>query len=526
MPFENQVKLLLEIDEICDGARDESTLALQLVAYLAETINVELAAFSLPDEQQPDTWKLQAVSDRGELLSKISMTELTAVADAATVQGNNNLIELSLTLPSDMPTSYVLAAPQYLNGETLGVLLLCQLGEKFSDRQRRLVEIASTRMDSALRHIRILQQFEQEAVALRTVLQVDRIRDTSHSMDEMLDRSLSEVTAVISAQAGFIMLYDRQGNRLELRAITEQSFADSEETFQQLYKFADEAIQLGDVLHWSPQEGKIQAIMGVPLILNERVVGVLGVINPLRRQIFTKNDRRLLVAIASQMDTAIFERMETQRVREVFGRNVGAKVMNRLLNINDRDLLQGERVEITILFSDIRGFTAVSANTDPVLMESVINMHFQSMVEVVYQHEGTLDKFLGDGLMAFFNAPERQPQHASLAIKAALEMQRVHAKVQAGWQQMGLAELPIGIGIATGEVVVGNFGSRAHAEYSAIGSTVNLAARLCEDASGGQILINERMVELAGDEGEIISLPPVILKGFSDPMPVWEIREK
>ena len=128
--------------------------------------------------------------------------------------------------------------------------------------------------------------------------------------------------------------------------------------------------------------------------------------------------------------------------------------------------------------------------------------------------------------MAFFNAPERQPQHAALAVRAALAMQKSHERVRAGWKQMGLDDLPIGIGIASGEVVVGNFGSRTHAEYSVIGSTVNLAARLCEEAAGGQILVNDRLIELVGDRlGAFNALDPVNLKGFDEPMPTWEIHE-
>jgi adenylate cyclase len=265
-------------------------------------------------------------------------------------------------------------------------------------------------------------------------------------------------------------------------------------------------------------------MLGVPLILNERIVGVLGVLNPQNRVTFTPNDRQLLSAIGSQMDTAIFERLQTQRLREVFGRNVGTKVMNRLLQISDRDLLEGERVELSVLFSDIRGFTRASADIDPHVLEDVIDEHFGAMIEVVLRNEGTLDKFLGDGVMAFFNAPERQPQHPVKAVETAIEMQKTHQKVMKNWAARGLEDMPIGIGIATGEVIVGNFGSVAHAEYSAIGSTVNLAARLCEEAEGGQILVNQNTRDLANHVYSMKELPPKNLQGFRNPRPVWQVN--
>ena len=235
MPIENQLNLLLEIDQICDDARDESTLALQLVAYLAEAVNAEMAAFSLPDEYQPDIWKLQAITDRGELLGRITLSQLTEIAEEAVDYPHEHLYKVLEEMGEGMPRAYVMAVPQFLNGEVLGVLLVVKLGSEFSEEEKGLIQVATTRMDSALRHIRTLQKLEQEALALRTVLQVDRIRDTSQTMDEMLDRSLTEVIQVIAAEAGYIMLYDRQGNRLELRAITDQQFQENQAVFKKLY---------------------------------------------------------------------------------------------------------------------------------------------------------------------------------------------------------------------------------------------------------------------------------------------------
>jgi class 3 adenylate cyclase len=213
--------------------------------------------------------------------------------------------------------------------------------------------------------------------------------------------------------------------------------------------------------------------------LNERIIGVLGVINRTGRAEFTRVDRRLLAAIASQIDTAIFEGLQIQRLREAFGRRVGSKIMDRMLAMPEHDWLKGERVVVTALFSDIRGFTATAEEIDPELLVQMLSEHLSALTEIVITHEGTVDKFVGDCVMALYNAPERQPDHALRAVRTALEMMKAHRRLMKRWDELGWESAPIGIGIDTGEVIVGNFGSTQRLEYTAIGRHINLAARLC-----------------------------------------------
>ena len=164
-------------------------------------------------------------------------------------------------------------------------------------------------------------------------------------------------------------------------------------------------------------------MMGMPLILRDKLIGVLGVANPRDRPAFTRSDIQMLQAIASQMDTAIFESLQTQRLRDAFGLCVGPRVMERLLTISDRDLLSGERRMVSTLFSDIRGFTNMAEQIAPEQLQAVLNDHLSALTELVLTYEGTLDKYIGDSVMCFFNAPESQPDHALRAVRLALEMQ-------------------------------------------------------------------------------------------------------
>jgi adenylate cyclase len=231
----------------------------------------------------------------------------------------------------------------------------------------------------------------------------------------------------------------------------------------------------------------------------------------------------MLRAIASQMDTAIFESLQTQRLRSAFGLCVGPQVMERLLAIADRDLLGGERRRVTTLFSDIRGFTHLAERLDAELLQTVLNDHLSALTDLVLAYEGTLDKYIGDSVMCFFNAPEDQPDHALRAVRLALEMQAVHRQVMDRWQGR-LPLPPIGIGISTGETMMGNFGSVRRLDYTAIGHDVNLAARLCAAAQGEQTLISQATYALVKDHVLADPLPALRLKGLEGDIESWALR--
>lgn len=253
------------------------------------------------------------------------------------------------------------------------------------------------------------------------------------------------------------------------------------------------------------------------------MIGVLGVVNRKGRPAFTRSDMEMLRAIASQMDTAIFESLETQKLRAAFGKCVGPQVMDRLLATGDRDLLSGERIVVTTLFSDIRGFTNMSEKIEPELLQGVLNDHLSALTDLVLAYEGTLDKYIGDCVMAFFNAPERQPDHALRAVKLALDMQKAHHQVMERWRDR-VPLPPIGIGISTGDTMMGNFGSVRRLEYTAIGADVNLASRLCGAALGDENLISQSTYDLVKNFVAADEMPLMHLKGIEENVRCWNVR--
>jgi adenylate cyclase len=319
------------------------------------------------------------------------------------------------------------------------------------------------------------------------------------------------------------MLFDTAGNRLELKTITDTDLLSVVEDYQLVYDAAATSMQRAQPVARSFPAGRIRSVICVPLILNERIIGVFGVINRQGRTDFGRSDRRLLWAIASQMDTAIFEGLQIQKVREAFSRRVGSQMMERLIGTADRDLLKGERVIITSLFSDIRGFTSISERIAPETLVQMLNEHLSALTDIVIEHEGFVDKFVGDCVMALFNAPERQPDHALRAVKTALAMMKMHRQLMKHWDTLGWESAPIGIGIDTGETIVGNFGSVQRIEYTAISRHVNLASRLCGAAEGDQILISPTTYDLVRDAVVVEPVPDLKLKGVAEAVDAYNV---
>ena len=240
----------------------------------------------------------------------------------------------------------------------------------------------------------------------------------------------------------------------------------------------------------------------------------------LQQGVFLPGASALAIGLAGLLGTvlvlvavAVRERL---RIKGMFARYVSPDVVSELADSDDPIRLGGESREISVLFSDIRGFTSLSEHAAPEEMVAELNDYFSQMVEVVTDHGGTLDKFLGDGMMAIFGAPVDQPDHAEQACRAALEMlDRLDALNQAR-AAAGKNELRIGIGIHTGQAVVGNIGSPLfRVDFTAIGDTVNLASRLegaTKDA-GCPVLVSAETRQAVGEALSFTARGSIVVKG-------------
>lgn len=222
----------------------------------------------------------------------------------------------------------------------------------------------------------------------------------------------------------------------------------------------------------------------------------------------------------------VVEGREKRQVKKLFSRYVSKDVYDRLVADPSLAALGGARRSMTVLFSDVRGFTAMSEKGSPEDVVAQLNEYFSRMVAVVFDHRGTVDKFVGDMVMALFGAPLDDDDHADHALQTALAMVRALGELNAEWQSQGRAVLDIGIGINTGDMVAGNIGSDTIMSYTVIGDAVNLGARLesLNKDYGTRIIISEATRARLKGRYDIHPLGDVVVKGKTKPVAIFEVK--
>jgi adenylate cyclase len=270
----------------------------------------------------------------------------------------------------------------------------------------------------------------------------------------------------------------------------------------------------------------MQSAMCAPLSSRDHLFGLLYVDNLSKRGTFTPEDLEVFAVIAAQAGLAIDRVMAKS---EVMRQGVQLSALERFLSpaisrkitAEAADIrLGGESQRITLLFADVRGFTSMAEKMKPREAVEVLNEFFARMTNVIFEHDGTLDKYLGDGLMALFGAPFALQNDAEAAVRAAVNMQKSLAELN---MISGKSPLNIGIGIHTGEAVVGFLGTQRRMDYTAIGDTVNVASRLTSQAGPGQIVISAATYAQICREIPCCQLSAMKLKGRDEPIEVHEV---
>jgi adenylate cyclase len=220
------------------------------------------------------------------------------------------------------------------------------------------------------------------------------------------------------------------------------------------------------------------------------------------------------------------EGREKRKMKRLFGQYVSKDVYDQLVAHPELARLGGSRREMTVLFSDIRGFTTITERGQPEAIVALLNEYFTRMVDIVFRHHGTLDKFVGDMVMALFGAPVDDPLHAEHAVAAALEMTEELQRLNDQWKAAGrFADLDIGIGINTGPMIAGNIGSEAIMSYTVIGDAVNLGSRLesLNKQYGTRIIISDATRQQLNGAYRLRPLGDVVVKGKSQPVAIFEL---
>ena len=280
--------------------------------------------------------------------------------------------------------------------------------------------------------------------------------------------------------------------------------------------------------YWEAQKlGGFRSLLSVPMLLEDDVIGVVSVY---RSELHPFDDSEIeLVSVFAAQASLAFEVSRLvatiERQRSELAHYLPRQVADLLKSPDGEELLAGHRRDITVVFCDLRGFTSFSSTAEPEDVIGVLADFHEHMGRLIVEHEGTLSDFAGDGLMVYFNDPQPMPDHIDRAIAMARKMQNAFEPLSEKWRQSG-HELGLGIGIATGFATLGRIGFEGRYHYGAVGSVVNLAARLCAEAAAGTILLSQRTKTGAAHAEDAVDVGPLELKGFSRPAPAFQLAAK
>jgi adenylate cyclase len=385
-----------------------------------------------------------------------------------------------------------------------------------------------------------VNQLRADYERLRLSHELSREIAAERDTQKLLEKILSSVFKFIRADRGVIFLRDEMDGELTPRASqrrdgTQAPISVSSTILNHVVKERAAVLTHDAAMDFAASKGKsmilnrISSAMVAPLLHNNEVLGVLWLDSETLAQ-FQPKDLELVTAIANQ--AAMF--IEINILGKKVENEIVARVqLSRLLSPNVAERVIGGQLEVkpggqrveqcTVFNSDIRGFTAMSENTRPEELVEMLNEYFELMVDTIFKYEGTLDKFMGDGIMALWGAPVLHPDDALRSVQCGLEMGEVLGQFNRRRMEQDRAPLAVGIGIHTGPLVAGYIGSSKALSYTVIGDVANTSARLCSVALAGQIVISETTMEALGGRFELEELAPAKVKGKEKPLRIFNV---
>ena len=383
------------------------------------------------------------------------------------------------------------------------------------------------------------QQLAGDYERLRLSHELSREICMERDLSSLLNRILISVFKFIRADRGCIFLMDQKGELHPGASLrrdgTDAPITVSSTIMNHVIKEQATVLTHDAAMDFAGSKGKsmilnrISSAIVAPLLHNDDILGVLWLDSETLAQ-FQQKDLEMVTSIAAQ--AAMFieinilgKKIEQEIVaRERFSRllspNVAAKVLSGEMVVQRGGQLVHE---CTVFNSDIRGFTRMSEGADPAHIVEILNEYFEMMVETIFKYDGTLDKFMGDGIMALWGAPVQVDDDPIRCVYCAMEQLEVLEQLNASRGSRNEGPLAMGIGIHTGPVVAGYIGSSKALSYTVIGDTANTSARLCSVAKPGQVIVSESTLSQLGNRFEYQELPPGVLKGKEKPFKMFEV---
>ncbi len=386
------------------------------------------------------------------------------------------------------------------------------------------------------------QQLSADYERLRLSHELSREIALERDLPTLLNKILLTIFKFVRADRGVIFLMDPSGQLVPSASLrrdgTDSPIPVSSTIMNHVIKERATVLTHDAAMDFAASKGKsmilnrISSAIVAPLLHNDEILGVLWLDSETLAQ-FQQKDLEIVTSIAAQ--AAMFieinilgKKIEQEIVnRERFSRLLSPNIAERVLS-GELEVKKGGQLvsECTVFNSDIRGFTRMSEGARPELIVEMLNEYFEQMVETLFKYEGTLDKFMGDGIMALWGAPVAHPDDPVRCVSCALEQMEGLQRFNRRRVEAGQPELAIGIGVHSGPLVAGYIGSSKALSYTVIGDTANTSARLCGIAAAGQVLVSETTLNRLSNRFEYTELPPAQLKGKEKPFRVFNVLRR
>jgi adenylate cyclase len=482
-----------------------------------------------------------AIADRGSTNGVIVNGKRIQLETALTHGDRAKVGVYSLTVEQVSDKSLVVKKPEIPS--TLNNVLK-NAGRELSVRHGTSASQSSSPSDM----LKAIVKLEKENYLLRVLYDAGKALSLKLSVESVASQVVDFTFRIDAVERGFMMLFDEQGQSTqttEVRYRNAQAAQDAEQqiilsqTIIDRIKSEQQPILITDFSEderFSASESLkisgLRSAMVAPLVGNQRLLGLLYVDNMQHTAAFTEEELNVFAVIAAQAATAIdnarahTKLAESAIQRSALERFLAPEVVEMVVNNPEGVRLGGVNQKVSVMFADIRGFTPLSEKLPPEKIVEILNEYFTRVTDVIFDNGGTLDKYIGDAVMAVFGAPISKGNDALNAVKAACDLQRLVLEMNRDAKSRKWPQLQVGIGINTGVVTAGNIGSPRRIDYTVIGDNVNTASRLMSHAEGFQIIVSESTAREIGNAFTLTKLEPLSVKGKKEPLHGFSVQWK
>jgi adenylate cyclase len=409
-----------------------------------------------------------------------------------------------------------------------------------------------------------VKKLERENYLLTVLYEAGKALNSKLALEHICEQVVSLACLIEGVERGFVMLFDEQGEVVRQSEVRYRDPASSgsqpatpahskperakparsgdpgpqiilSKSVLELVRKERQPILIEDVSadeRFSGSESLkisgLRSAMCAPLVGKDHLFGILYVDNLERASAFTQEELNVFALVAAQAGAAIDNAVAHEKIaqqslqRSALERFLAPEVVEMVV-ANPDIRLGGVNQEVTVMFADIRGFTAMSEDMEPGRVVEILNEYFTRVTDVIFDNGGTLDKYMGDAVMAVFGAPISKGNDAANAVNSAIQIQRLLIELNRDAAARKWPELRVGIGINTGNAIAGNIGSPRRLDYTVVGDAVNTAQRLMTNAVGGQVLIAESTARKLGKGFDLARLPELKVRGRSEAVPVFSV---